>query len=162
MGLCYNNVCSNRITKPNRNQHNSSLFYFSSSCFLCPHLQCWTNHDGLTTSKVSRTSEKVSTRKQKKLDIYFMCCRCAFDWRHSTHTVRYYPLGSAANMFILHIQGYPEVTSSWCKVRSNRAGVLNSSCFHCSDARNEYWASDRDPIFNNPRRLFQVSLDLWV
>jgi hypothetical protein len=46
-----------------RKQHNSSLFYFSS-CFHCPHLQYWTNHDGLTTNKVSRTSEK-SPRQNK-------------------------------------------------------------------------------------------------
>jgi hypothetical protein len=50
-----------------RNQHNSLLFYFSS-CFHCPHLQCWTNHDGLTTNKVSRTSEKVSTTKQSRTE----------------------------------------------------------------------------------------------
>ena len=31
-------------------------------------MQCWTNHDGLTTNKVSRTSEKVSTRKQSRTE----------------------------------------------------------------------------------------------
>jgi predicted phage gp36 major capsid-like protein len=32
-------------------------------------LQCWTNHDGITKNKVSRTSEKVSTTTQSWTDI---------------------------------------------------------------------------------------------
>ena len=73
MGLCHNNLCSkhhylyHRIAKQKRNKHNSLLFCFSS-CFHCPHLRCWTNHDGLTTNKVSRTSEKVSTTKQRRTE----------------------------------------------------------------------------------------------